>query len=115
MGEECLFCGLHQGRIPSATVYENEELYAFRDIHPQAPTHIVLIPKPHITRLSDLTDDTAPLMGRLLVAATRIARSAGLEAGGYRVVVNCGRDGGQTVFHLHAHLLGGRPMRWPPG
>ena len=114
MADECLFCQIHQRRVPSASVYEDAELFAFRDIRPQAPTHIVIIPKQHIERVSDVDAATAPLMGRLTLAANRIAQDQGL-ASGYRLVVNCGRDGGQTVFHLHLHLLGGRPMSWPPG
>ena len=115
MAEECLFCQIHQRRIPAAGVYEDAELFAFRDIRPQAPTHIVIIPKQHIDRVSAVDAATAPLMGRLIAAANQIARAEQIDQSGYRLVVNCGRDGGQTVFHVHLHLLGGRPMTWPPG
>ena len=114
MAEECLFCHMCQRRVPSVGVYEDAEVFAFRDIRPQAPVHIVVVPKQHIARVSELDAATAPVMGRLILAANQIAKQQGLEQG-YRLVVNCGRDGGQTVFHLHVHLLGGRPMTWPPG
>ena len=115
MAEECLFCQMHQRRIPAVNVYEDAEFFAFRDIRPQAPTHIVLIPKHHFDRVASVDATTAPLLGRLLLTATQIARTERLEPSGYRLVINCGRDGGQTVSHLHVHLLGGRPMGWPPG
>ena len=105
---------MHQRRVPSASVYEDAELFAFRDIRPQAPVHIVVVTKQHIARVSELDASTAPVMGRLILATNQIAQQQGLREG-YRLVVNCGRDGGQTVFHLHLHLLGGRPMAWPPG
>lgn len=114
MAEECLFCQIHKRQVPSAGVYEDAEVFAFRDIRPQAPTHIIIIPKQHIARVADLQAENASVLGRLTLAANAIARQQGLEQG-YRLVVNCGRDGGQTVFHLHLHLLGGRPMSWPPG
>ena len=114
MAEECLFCQIHQRRVPSAGVYDEAGIFAFRDIRPQAPTHIIVIPTQHIARVSELDTSTAPLMGQLILAANEIAKRQQLEQG-YRLVVNCGHDGGQTVFHLHVHLLGGRPMAWPPG
>ena len=115
MAEECLFCKIHQRQIPSVSVFEDAGVFAFRDIRPQAPTHVVLIPKQHIDRVSAVDASTAPLMGQLILAANRIAKQEGLLENRYRLVINCGRDGGQTVFHLHLHLLGGRPLQWPPG
>jgi histidine triad (HIT) family protein len=111
---DCLFCRIVAGSIPATRVYEDEDLIAFADIHPQAPTHLLIIPKKHIASLATAASEDAPLLGRLLAAASDLARSKGL-ADGYRVVVNTGDDGGQTVHHLHLHLLGGRQMTWPPG
>lgn len=110
---DCLFCKMVRGEIKPATVYENDHVLAFRDINPQAPTHILAIPKAHVPTLDDL-DDPA-LAGELLLAIRAIARQEGLDKNGYRTVVNCRADGGQEVYHLHIHLLGGRRMHWPPG
>jgi histidine triad (HIT) family protein len=96
-------------------VYENDDVLAFRDINPQAPTHILVIPKKHIVSLNDLQDDDAPLLGKLYLAAQHIASDEGIATAGYRTLINCGVDGGQSVFHVHLHLLGGRRMTWPPG
>ena len=115
MSPECLFCRIVAGEIPAAKVHEDELIVAIRDLHPQAPVHLLLIPREHIASALDLTDDDAPLAGRLMAAAARLARSEGIADGGYRLVVNAGPDGGQTVGHLHVHLLGGRSMQWPPG
>jgi histidine triad (HIT) family protein len=101
-------------KIPAEIVYEDEHCLAFRDIHPQAPTHVLIIPRKPIPSLADATDDDRVLLGTLLLVASRLAQTLKL-ADGYRTVINCGRDGGQTVDHLHVHLLGGRPMNWPPG
>jgi len=101
--------------IPADIVYEDEYCLAFRDIDPQAPTHILLIPKQEISSLAEVTPDDHSLMGHLLLKVAEIARSEGLEEDGYRVVINVGPHGGQAVFHLHVHLLGGRVMAWPPG
>jgi histidine triad (HIT) family protein len=111
----CLFCDIAAGKIPCTQVRSDEKFLAFRDIEPQAPTHILIIPRKHITGLTDLQDSDRDLLGDLLLAATRIADDEGLENTGYRCVINCGTDGGQTVGHLHLHLLGGRPLSWPPG
>lgn len=100
--------------IPADIVYEDERCLAFRDIHPQAPVHVLLIPKEEIPSLADLRDDHADLMGHLLLTARQLAKNLGLDVG-YRLVVNCGPVAGQTVDHLHLHILGGRPMNWPPG
>ena len=101
--------------IPSQIVYETESLLAFKDIHPQAPVHILVVPKKHVARLAEISEKEAELLGKLLVAAAHVAKLCGLEESGFRVVINNGRHGGETVPHLHLHVLGGRPMKWPPG
>jgi histidine triad (HIT) family protein len=111
----CLFCDIAAGKIPCTKVHSDEKFLAFRDIDPKAPTHILVIPRHHITRLSELKDSDSDLAGELLLTAARIATGEGLDEDGYRFVINCGQDGGQTVGHLHLHILGGRPMEWPPG
>ncbi len=115
MAEDCLFCRIAAGEIPSTKVYEDEELFAFRDIHPAAPTHILVIPRKHIARISDAENEDAALLGRLVLRANAIAREEGLLEPGFRYVINCNEGAGQTVFHIHLHILGGRPMTWPPG
>jgi histidine triad (HIT) family protein len=101
--------------IPSRTVYEDEDCLAFEDINPQAPVHILIIPKRHIDSLSRVTTADAKLLAHLLLTTTQLAKERGMIDSGYRTVINSGPDGGQTVFHLHLHLLGGRPLHWPPG
>jgi histidine triad (HIT) family protein len=110
----CIFCKVIDGSIPSKAVYEDELCYAFADLHPQAPVHVLVAPREHIASLDETDQADAALLGHLLWAVTEVAREKGL-AKGYRVVVNTGSDGGQTVDHLHVHLLGGRPFTWPPG
>jgi histidine triad (HIT) family protein len=110
---DCLFCKIVKGEIQPAVVYENDHVLAFRDIRPQAPTHILAIPKAHIATLDDLEDPA--LAGELMLAVRHIAKQEGLDQDGYRAVVNCRANGGQEVYHLHVHLLGGRRMSWPPG
>ena len=112
---ECIFCRIASRELPSRIVHEDPEIVAFEDIHPQAPVHVLVIPRRHIARLTDLTSRDGSLVGRLVAVAGEIAAARGIDSRGYRVVVNCNDDGGQTVDHLHLHLLGGRPMRWPPG
>ena len=112
---ECLFCKMVSGVIPCDKVYENEYLLAFRDINPKAPTHILIIPKKHITTLNEINENDQDLLGELLLTAKKIAKDEGIDTSGYRTVINCNSDGGQTVFHIHMHLLGGRQMAWPPG
>ena len=114
MSSDCLFCKIVHGTIPVARLYADEEIIAFADIHPQAPVHILVIPKQHIASLAHTKPEDEARLGRLLAAAVEVARQQGLE-NGYRLVVNTGPDGGQTVGHLHVHLLGGRHMGWPPG
>jgi histidine triad (HIT) family protein len=111
---DCLFCKIVEGEIPSNKVYEDELVYAFHDIDPKAPTHVLVVPKRHIASLDAAGEEDRELLGRLLLTAGRIARELGI-ASGYRVVNNCGAPAGQSVFHVHFHLLGGRAMRWPPG
>ena len=110
---DCLFCKMASGEIKPAIVYENDFILAFRDINPQAPTHVLIIPKQHLATLEDLDDKG--LGGELLLAAQWVARHEGIASSGYRTVINCRGDGGQEVPHLHLHLLGGRRMKWPPG
>jgi len=110
----CLFCKIVEGAIPSTAIYQDDLCYAFADIHPQAPVHVLIAPREHIVSLADGEEADRALFGHLLWVAARIARDKDLAAG-YRVVVNTGEDGGQTVDHLHFHLLGGRSLTWPPG
>ena len=110
---DCLFCKMAAGEIKPDIVYENENVLAFRDINPQAPVHILIIPKAHVATLNDLND--SGLAAELLVTVQKIAAEQGLAANGYRTVINCNKYGGQEVFHLHLHLLGGRQLHWPPG
>lgn len=111
---DCLFCLIVAGSIPAQRQYEDEDFLAFADINPQAPTHLLLIPKKHISSLAGAAPSDTPLLGQLMATAAEVARRKGLGQG-YRVVVNTGDDGGQTVQHLHLHLLAGRQMTWPPG
>lgn len=110
---DCLFCKIASGDIPATVVARDGDFVAFRDINPEAPTHVLAIPHAHVESLNRTAD--ADLLGRLLLFARGVAESEGLAERGYRVVINTNADGGQTVFHLHAHVLGGRAMRWPPG
>lgn len=112
--DDCLFCKIRDGEIPSDKVYEDDDVLAFRDINPQAPVHILVIPKRHVASVADLTPGDVTLAGKLQVALAEIARQQGLRDG-FRVVANTGKHGQQTVFHLHYHLLGGRQLTWPPG
>jgi len=111
----CLFCRIVNREIPGSIVYEDDRVLAFNDINPQAPTHVLVVPKRHVETLNDLTPEDDGLIGELVRRAAAIARERGLSAGGYRTVFNTNRDAGQTVFHIHLHLLGGRSMKWPPG
>jgi histidine triad (HIT) family protein len=114
MSADCLFCKIVAGQIPATPIYEDELCLCFADIHPQAPTHLLIIPKEHIASQAHAEQKHAALLGHLLATAAAIAARAGLDRG-FRVVINTGPDGGQTVDHLHLHLLGGRQMGWPPG
>lgn len=112
---DCLFCKMVRGEIQPDVVYENEHVLAFRDLHPQAPTHVLVIPKAHISTLNDLDEGHADVIGQMFLAAKQVAKLEGIEESGFRTVINCNSDGGQTVFHIHLHVLGGRAMNWPPG
>jgi len=112
---DCLFCKITAGTIPSRKAYEDEAYFAFHDIGPQSPTHVLIVPKRHIATLNDLTSADTPLVGGMVDLARRLAEQLGIAESGYRLVFNCNADGGQTVGHIHLHLLGGRAMRWPPG
>lgn len=115
MSENCLFCKIIAGEIPSTLVFEDEVCVAFKDISPQAPTHILIIPRDHFASLDKAQNQHRETLGHLLLTAAEIAREKGFAEDGYRVVINTNADGGQTVFHLHVHLLGGRPFIFPPG
>jgi histidine triad (HIT) family protein len=112
---DCLFCKIVSGDIPGDIVFQDDEIVAFNDINPQAPVHILIIPKKHIATHNDLSDDDAQLIGSLLLKIKNIAQGIDQLSKGYRIVTNCDSESGQSVFHVHFHLLGGRPMHWPPG
>ncbi|MDE3154223.1 MAG: histidine triad nucleotide-binding protein [Acidobacteriota bacterium] len=112
---DCLFCKIIRREIPATIIHEDERVLAFADINPQAPVHVLVVPKRHIASLNDLAAGDDGLVGELVRRAAAIAAARGIAAGGYRTVFNCNRDAGQTVFHVHLHLLGGRRMTWPPG
>ncbi len=111
----CLFCRIAEGSIPATKVYEDDQMVAFHDIHPQAPLHVLLVPRAHIATLNDLTADHDAIVGGLQRRAAAIAAAAGYGESGFRTVMNCNADAGQTVFHIHLHLLAGRTLAWPPG
>lgn len=112
---DCLFCRIANKEIPAKIVFEDKELVAFEDTSPQAPVHVLIIPKEHIGRISDLDADNSGIAGKLIVAANKIAAEKGVRDSGYRVVFNCNKDAGQAVLHLHLHLMAGRKFSWPPG
>jgi len=107
---DCIFCRIISGEIQSEILYQDEQAVAFRDVNPKAPVHLLVVPRKHIESVAELTEDEAPILGHLVAVANRLAREAGISEKGYRLVVNCGPDGGQVVPHLHLHLLGGRQM-----
>lgn len=111
----CLFCKIADKQIPSKVLFEDDDVLAFHDIHPAAPTHVLVIPKSHVASLHDATPEHGALLGKLLLASRRAAEMSGLAASGYRVVTNIGADAGQSVAHLHLHVIGGRALAWPPG
>lgn len=113
--DNCIFCNIIGGKIPSEKIYEDDKVFAFKDISPAAPVHVLIIPKQHIESINDLCEDNAAIIGHIYIAAKKIAMELGIADSGYRIVSNCGRDAGQTVFHIHFHLLGGRKLNWPPG
>ncbi len=113
--QTCIFCRIVAGEIPAQVIYEDEACLAFRDINPQAPVHVLVIPRKHITSLAEASADDAAPLGRVLLACAEIARAEGLGESGFRTVINTGANAGQSVFHIHAHVLGNRPLNWPPG
>jgi histidine triad (HIT) family protein len=112
---DCLFCRIIAGQVPATIVFQDDAVVAFKDITPQAPMHVLVIPRRHVGSLNELTEADDELVGRLVRTGAAIAREHGHDAGGYRTVFNCNADAGQTVFHVHLHVLGGRKMTWPPG
>jgi histidine triad (HIT) family protein len=112
---DCLFCKIASRQIPAKIVYEDDDMIAFRDINPQAPVHLLLVPRKHVATVNDLSAEDAELVGKLVLQAANLARAEGIAEGGYRTVFNCNADGDQNVYHIHLHLLGGRRMSWPPG
>jgi histidine triad (HIT) family protein len=112
---DCLFCRIRDGEIPSKKVYEDEVCFAFRDINPQASTHVLVVPRKHVATLNDVTPEDAPALGHLFVVARKVAADEGIAESGWRALFNVNRGAGQTVFHIHLHVLGGRPFGWPPG
>ncbi len=112
---ECIFCRIAGGRAPARVIWEDGDALAFHDLHPQAPVHLLVIPRRHVVSVAAAAEDDRDLLGHLFLAAARAAHLAGIAASGYRIVTNCGSGAGQSVFHLHLHVLGGRPLRWPPG
>ncbi|MGH9867795.1 MAG: histidine triad nucleotide-binding protein [Candidatus Polarisedimenticolia bacterium] len=115
MNSGCLFCRISAGEIPANLIHADETVFAFHDINPQAPHHVLICPRRHIGTLDEVRGEDEQLMGRLVTTASMLARKLGLPSGGYRLVINCGAGAGQSVFHVHVHLLGGRPFAWPPG
>lgn len=113
--ESCLFCAIVGGTVPAEVILETERVLAFRDIDPKAPTHVLVIPKKHVASLAAATDDDQRLLGEVLVAVRDVAHAEGIAESGFRAVTNTGKNGGQAVYHLHVHVLGGRTMEWPPG
>ena len=112
---DCLFCKIIAGEIPSTKVWEDDKVLAFRDIDPQAPQHIIIIPKQHISSANEITEENSSVVAKIFETAAKIAKELGFSESGYRIVNNCGEDGGQTVGHIHFHLLAGRNLGWPPG
>ena len=112
---DCLFCGIVNKDIPAEIVYEDDKVISFRDIQAQAPQHILTIPKKHISTINDIGDEDKELLGHMISTAKTIAKEQGIAEDGYRLVMNCNEQGGQTVYHIHLHMLGGRRMTWPPG
>jgi histidine triad (HIT) family protein len=112
---DCLFCKILSGDIPADIIYESDSAIAFRDINPQAPTHVLIIPRKHVATINDLDEDDQQIVGSLYLAAKEIARAEGISDEGYRAVMNCNEGAGQSVFHIHLHVLGGRALGWPPG
>lgn len=112
---DCLFCKINKGEIPAEILYQDDDVTVFRDVNPQAPVHFLVIPKKHISTLNDLQPDDGMLIGKMLLTAKNVAADLGISESGYRTTMNCNSGAGQTVYHIHLHVLGGRQMNWPPG
>ncbi|HAS74535.1 MAG TPA: histidine triad nucleotide-binding protein [Clostridiales bacterium UBA8960] len=112
---DCIFCKIINGDIPSSKVYEDEHVYAFKDINPEAPVHVLIVPRQHVESIAHIDDSHLSLIGHIHKVAKHLAEEAGVDESGYRLLTNIGKNGGQSVFHLHYHLLGGRQLKWPPG
>jgi len=112
---QCIFCAIAENKIPTKIVYEDTEIIAFHDINPQAPIHVLVIPRKHIEKVSEATEADQELLGKIILVGNQIAKKLGIDESGFRMVINNGRDGGQHVYHIHLHVLGGRKMNWPPG
>ena len=113
MNNDCLFCKIVSGKTPCDKVYEDNDVMAFRDIDPKAPVHIIIIPKRHFSTILDCQDKD--ILGKLIIVSSKLARSEDISESGFRLIINCNKDGGQAVYHIHLHLLGGRKFSWPPG
>jgi histidine triad (HIT) family protein len=113
--DDCLFCKIVNNEIPAELIFEDDRIVAFNDINPQAPIHVLIIPKEHFASLNDIPEEKKDILGHILLRARQIAQNLGIQENGYRIVLNTARDSGQEVFHIHFHLLGGRRMTWPPG
>lgn len=112
---DCIFCKIANKEIPSNIVYEDDKVIAFNDLDPKAPVHVLIIPKEHLASAMEINDDNAGIIASIFAAASKIAKKLGIDENGFRIVNNCGKDGGQTVGHIHFHMLGGRSLQWPPG
>ena len=112
---DCLFCNIITGKIPAKIIHDDQHVVAFNDIAPKAPVHTLIVPKQHISTINDLEETHKELVGHMVYTAQKLAQAAGIDQPGFRLVFNCNKEGGQTVHHIHLHLLGGRPMEWPPG
>jgi len=113
--DDCIFCNIIKGEIPSEKVYEDDYVYAFKDINPVAPVHVLIVPKTHISSINEITEENSGCISKIYESAAKIAADCGIAEEGYRIISNCGEGAGQTVFHIHFHLLGGRDLTWPPG
>lgn len=113
--DDCLFCKINEGEIPSEKVFENDEVFAIQDLNPVAPVHLLIIPKKHFSTILDIEEHDGQVIGSIFHVANQLARERGLDKSGFRLVLNCGAEAGQSVFHIHYHLLGGRRLKWPPG
>lgn len=112
---DCIFCKIAQNKLPATIIYYDEKVVAFDDLYPKAPQHKIIIPKKHIATINDLKEEDKDLIGHMVYVAKQLAKEIGIDESGYRVLMNCNADGGQAVYHIHLHLLGGRPLHWPPG